>query len=238
MPLQLNLAMTPSEIAAVQSLPADFAWMSCHFSPIGPGLTDLPTDLPQGALLILDDSIPCSGHSADLIADTLRLVIAQFACSGLLLDFQRPRRNEIAAVAGVLAKVLPCPVAGTPEYAKDLSCAVSLPPAPLHMPLRKYLQPWKNREIWLEAALSQEMITVTEKGATISAESFSTRPSDGFLDKKLCCRYVTNVQEDRITFTLFDTPDSLKKKLELAQSLGVTRAVGLYQELSRYIAAK
>ena len=41
------------------------------------------------------------------------------------------------------------------------------------------------------------------------------------------------VSAEEIRFTLFDTRDSLQQKLEKAHSLGVTRAVGLYQELGQ-----
>ena len=35
-----------------------------------------------------------------------------------------------------------------------------------------------------------------------------------------------------VCFTLFDTLETLKKNLEQAAALGVTRAVGLFQELN------
>ena len=237
MPLPLNLAMTPSEIKQHPSLPAPPAWMSCHFSEDNQGLTDLPEELPEGCLLILDDRIPCSGHSAPLAAAILREVIAQFHCCALLLDFQRPANIETAAMVEALIRALPCPVAAPPEYAKKYPCPVFLPPAPLHIPLEKYLRPWHGREVWLEAALGQEQITVSKNGAAIE-QIFAAAPSCGFFDETLRCRYMTSIQEDHISFTLFDTPGTLKKKLELAQSLGVTRTVGLYQELGTFLTGK
>ena len=238
MPLPLNLAMTPSEFAAAQILPADFAWMSCHFSPDGTGLTDLPAALPKGALLILDDSIPCSGHSAALIAEEIGQMIAQAGGCGLLLDFQRPGNEEAAAIAAMLTDALPCPVAVTPQYAKGLLCPVFLPPAPPHMALVKYLQPWRNREIWLEAALCKETITVGKNGTSFDPHHSFTLPDNSFFHEELCCRYTTEIENDRILFHLFDTTETLKMKLELAKSLGVLRAVGLYQELGPFLTGK
>lgn len=237
MPLPLNLAMTPSEIKQCPSLPAPPAWMSCHFSEDNQGLTDLPEELPEGCLLILDDRIPCNGHSAPLAAAILREVIAQFHCCALLLDFQRPANIETAAMVEALIRALPYPVAAPPEYAKNYPCPVFLPPAPLHIPLEKYLRPWHGREVWLEVALCQERITVSKNGATVE-QIFAAAPYCGFFDETLCCRYVSNIQADRITFTLFETYETLESKLELADSLGVTRAVGLYQELGKYFIAK
>ena len=233
MPLPLNLAMTPSEIAAAPALPAEIAWMACHFSSDGAGLDTLPAHLPEGSLLILDDSVPCRGHSAGLAAEILGELASRFRCCGVLLDFQRPGNAGSAAVAARLAAALPCPVAVTPEYAADLPCPVFLPPAPLHMPLEKYLRPWAGREIWLEAALCRETATVTKNGTTFVPRSSLHLPNGGFYDEKLRCHYLTKVQKDSVQFTLFDTHETLLKKLELAHSLGVTRAVGLWQELGK-----
>jgi hypothetical protein len=234
MGLPLNLAMTASEIAGVCPLPKDFAWMACHFSPDGEGLTNLPDYLPDGSLLILNDSNPCRNHDIRHISKQLQETVAKFRCCGLLLDFQRPFTDYAASVAAALAQSLPCPVAVPPQYAAHLPCPVFLPPAPLHQPMESYLKPWQNREIWLEAALCQERITVTKEGTSF-ASIFPAQPQDrGFYQPKLRCCYRTAVSHDAITFTLFDTQDTLYAKLELAAKLGVTRTVGLYQELAHF----
>ena len=229
------LAMTAAEFQNCSSIPAHPAWMSCHFSPDGPGLTDLPDELPEGAILILDDSIPCHGHSADTVSSVLSQLAARSNCSGLILDFQRSGSNDAAAIAAALAHTLPCTAAVTPEYAKGLPCPVFLPPAPLHMPLVKYLQPWRNREIWLEAALCKETASVGRDKTVFTVDNSFSVPDKGFIHERLCCKYVTEIQEDRILFRLFDTEETLMRKLELAQALGVHRAVGLYQELGAFL---
>ena len=234
MPLPLNLAMTPAEITAAETFPAQIAWMSCHFSPGGTGLVDTPRKLPEGAMLILDDSVPCSGHSAGLIADFLYETVSRLRCGSVLLDFQRSGNTQAAAIAAALAAALPCPVGVSPEYAVSLSCPVFLPPAPLHIPMQRYLRPWQGREIWLEAALCREVITVTKKGTAFAEAEVQEDGGDGFCSQSLCCRYKTRVQQDCAAFTLFDTPETLERKLDLSHTLGVTRAVGLYQELGPY----
>ena len=134
-------------------------------------------------------------------------------------------------MAAKIKAELPCPVAVTEMFAKDLDCPVFLSPTPLHQPMDTYLTPWKDREIWLEAALCQEEITVTEKGLKKHTIFPTEQLSGGFYDEELRCCYHTEVSDDAIRFTLFDTPESLTRKLELAHALGVRRAVGLYQEL-------
>ena len=231
--LPLNLAMTQSEIADAASFPEQIAWMACHFSPSEQGLINLPAALPEGAILILDDSIPCRGHSVDIVLETLTGLTSNFHCHGVLLDFQMPENEESAVLTAALVDTLPCPVAVPPEYAKELTCPVFLPPAPLHMPMEKYLSQWAGREVWLEAALCQERIIVERNGTRFS-DDFIELPGKSFDCQKLCCRYTIKVREDHIVFTLFDTIETLEKKLALASSLGVTQAVGLYQELGAF----
>lgn len=231
MVLPLYLALTAAEISRHAPLPDFCAYMACHFSPYTEGLSNIPDALPPGSILILNDRIPYQDHSADLIAGQLTAAVARLGCESVLLDFERPPEVETCAVVNTILQSLPCPVAVTESFGEEFSCPIFLPPAPLHMPLAEYLAPWQGREIWLEAALCQERITVTKSGVSF-APIFPTQQLDGgFYEKKLHCRYDTTVSHDSITFTLFDTPETLNKKLELAHDLGVARAVGLYQEL-------
>lgn len=231
MVLPLNLAMTPSEISAAENLPPRIAWMACHFCTCTEGITNIPEQLPGQAMLILNDRESCAGHSPDLVAAQLLEVVEKFRCESVLLDFQRPWDPEADSMVKAITQALPCPVAVTEAFAADLSCPVFLSPCPLHLPQTDRFRCWAGREIWLEAALCQEKITVTKDG-TIFTPIFPTQPlTGGFYDKKLHCRYHTAVSGESITFTLFDTHETLKEKLEFAHSLGVTRAVGLYQEL-------
>ena len=234
MALPLNLAMTQSEIAAADQLPSRLAWMSCQFSPFTKGITNIPKSLPEGAMLILDDRQNCFTHSPDLVARQLLDAVQQLGCESVLLDFQRPADPESLAMVHAIVEALPCPVAVTEEFAKDLTCPVFLAPCPLHMPLQAYLQPWLGRELWMEAALCQEIITVTRNGTTFTPD-YPVDLTGGFFEPHLLCRYRIAVSPEKITFTLFDTSESLKKKLEQAHTLGISRFVGLYQELSTFL---
>lgn len=235
MVLPLNLALTAAEISAHTPLPCPIAYMACSFSPYTLGLSGIPSVLPDGSMLILNDRMDCQGHSPDLVAGQLRDAAERLRCESVLLDFQRPPTPESETMAGMIVQSLPCPVAVTEGFAKGLSCPVLLSPPPLHIPLAQHLAAWQGREIWLEAALCQEDITVTAEG-TVFTPSFPPEGlTGGFYEESLCCHYKAKAETDRIVFTLFDTTDSLEKKLELAHSLGVTRAVGLYQELGTFL---
>lgn len=237
MVLPLYLAMNASEMSA--SPPAEHcAWMACHFSSCSSGISNLPEWMPPRSMLILNDRIPCQGHSPDLIAGQVDEAINRLSCESLLLDFQRPENPETEVVIHALLEKLTCPVAISECYATALPCPVFLAPNPPHIPMDAYLAPWKDREIWLEAALCQENVSVTEKGAAFSMQYPTDGLEGGFYDDSLRCHYHTRIQPDQIQFTLFDTPESLEKKLNHAQSLGISRAVGLYQELGAFLTGK
>ncbi len=231
MGLPLYLAMTGAEMRAASQFPTHFAYMACHFSPYGEGITNIPDSLPEKAILILNDRMPCQGHSPNLVAQQLSDAVSRLGCESVLLDFLHPPDSESEAMVRTIVTALECPVAVSAGYAAGLHCPVFLPPCPLHIPLDEYLQPWKGREIWLEAALCQESVRITQKGADCIPQFPPEGLEGGFCEESLCCHYRIEANHDQITFTLFDTGASLEKKLERARSLGVNRAVGLWQEL-------
>lgn len=235
MVLPRYLAMTAAEIIGIPNPSFPFAYMACQFSPYTEGLANVPDFLPQGSILMLNDRMPCQGHSADLVVNQLQQAVDRCGCESVLLDFQRPPEPESLWIVKQITTCLSCPVAVTEGFATDLSCPVVLLPAPLHIPLQNYLLPWQGREIWLEAALCQEEISVTQKGSRFLQRFPTDGLTDGHFDEQLCCNYKTVVEDNCVTFTLFDTHESLEKKLNLAGELGVVRTVGLYQELGTFL---
>lgn len=228
MALPLYLAQTPLEMEE-NSPPRHPAWMACHFSPGGRGLSNLPERLPAGAMLILDDSTPMDGHAPDLILEQLSQRMAILDCESLLLDFQRPGVPGQQELVKLLSCSLPCPVGVSALYGAEPACPVLLPPLPPDMPLTQYTVPWKGREIWLEAALEGVSLTLTEAGCTVAP--FFGFPPEGTQDEKLHCRYSIEVTANSAIFRLWRTRTDLDALLGEAETLGVTRAIGLWQEL-------
>lgn len=228
MALPLYLAMTCAEFTSAAALPPKIAWMACHFSPYGTGLSNLPDAMPENSLIILNDRIPIHGHQPEQILAQLNACVKKQNARGVLLDLQRPGAAETQMLAEVLVRELPCPVGVAEPYAADLDCPIFLPPAPLDVPLSDYLAPWQGREIWLEAALDCEEITVTSTGAS-RAHGFAP-PELQHLDPALHCRYAITLAQNHAKFTLCRTADTFPALLEEAQALSVTMAVGLYQE--------
>lgn len=222
------LAMTAEEFSASPNLSNGIAWMSCRFSADGTFLSNLPENLPAGALLVLDDSVSPKNQDPKNIAKTIRNIIKKQDLAGLLLDFQCPNSPKLLQISHELIQ-LDCPVCVTEHYANCLDCPVFLPPIPLTVPIAEYIAPWRNREIWLEIAPSCEEITVKDNGTEI--RQILDFPECPYVDQTLHCHYKISKPDDCIKFTLQRTKEDLEYLLEEAVSLGITTAVGLYQEL-------
>ena len=230
MSINCYMAMTGAEISTCQTGSPHVAWMACHFSSYSKGLSNLPQDLPKESMIILDDSTPPEGHEPEKIADQLITLAEKLSAGKFLLDFQHPGNEELKHLADFLVDALPYPVGVTHYYAKELNCPLYLPPVPLNVSLAKHLQPWKGREIWLEAAIGSEIITLTKDGIQTDPQPY-TALSVGHYDPKLHCHYAIRVQPDAATFTLTRDQNDLRELLDEAQQFGVTLAIGLYQQL-------
>ena len=233
MALPLYLAMTAAEISRATVLPNNCAYMACHFSPYGTGLSNFPQELPENALLIVNDRTPVQGHDPILIAEQLVQMAEDWKVSGILLDFQRPAQTETDRIAKAILAALPCPVGICEHYARELDCPVFLPPPPPDSSLNQYISHWHGRELWLEVALDSKAILITEEGSQ-SPPAPADLPFFPYRDSRLHCSYHINAQPDQVLFTLRRTAEDLGDLLTEAEALGVTRAVGLFQELGKF----
>ena len=228
MALPLYLAQTAAEMAG-NPPSGPTAYMACHFSPGGRGLSNLPGCLAPGTMLILDDSTPMNGHDPEAILCQLSAQAQRWQCGSILLDFQRPGIEAQQKLAELLAASLPCPVGVSELYAAGLSCPVFLSPVPPDRPLTEHLAPWNDREIWLEAALEGITLTLIEAGCI--ADPLFDFPASGLMDKKLHCHYAIEITANTAGFRLWRTRQDLDCLLNEAESLGITKAIGLWQEL-------
>ena len=228
MPSAFFLAQTAAEIHRIPPYDARRAWMACHFSPYGTGLSNLPEGLPPGSMVILNDRTPVAGHDPGLIAAQLAQLAEEEKVSHILLDFQRTGEARTAAIARAVAEVLPCPVGVAAGYAKELDCAVFLPPLPLHTAPEDYIAPWQGRPVWLELAPACGAYTVTQQGCTQSP--WASEGEFPHLEETVCCRYRTEVETDAIRFILKRGPQELKL---LRNAPGIDCFVGLYQEFAQ-----
>lgn len=229
MPIPCYLALTAAEFANTTLLPEKIAWMACHFSCYGTGLSNLPKQLPEGSLIILNDRTPADKHDPSRILAQLSELEDTLKPDGFLLDFQRNDMAFNKKIAQILTEELSSPVGVTAQYAEDLNCPIFLEPPPLHMALTEYTASWAGREIWLDAALETRTYTVTADGCKIEDADNTCLPEPVFMEESLFCRYHTELLEDAAIFTLQRTKEDLNALLE--QIFGISRAVGLYQQL-------
>ena len=229
MAIHRYLAMTDGEFSDNQLSGWRPAWMACHFSPYSSGITNLPTQLPKGSLLILNDRIPPMNCDSGKVLSTLEQIIYTQSCAGLLLDFQQPDSRVLYDIAKELIK-LPYPVAVSLPYSKEFSCRVFLPPVPVLTPIADYLSRWNGREIWLEVALSPTEITVDTNGSKSEIVPYLNAPLP-FKDQRLCCHYKLTLLDSYGTFHIQRTRQDLEDLMAQAAKHGVTTAVGLWQEL-------
>lgn len=228
MPSELFLAQTMAEFHQNVPLGAKKAWMGCHFSPYGKGLSNCPKDLPEGSMVIVTDEFPCCGHDADQIAGDLLRVLRETPCKCVLLDFQHANQPETARIAAALAEALPCPVGVSHWYAQGLDCPVFLPPLPLGLPLQQYLAPWQGRPVWLEVAMQKSDYVITKDGCKMQQSHYDGQFSHA--DAALCCHYQLQLEHDAAIFTLQRGIADLQ---ELMKTEKVERFVGLYQEFAQ-----
>ena len=201
--------------------------MACHFSPYGTGISNAPTALPPGSLLILNDRTPVCGHDPMRIAEEMAAIVQQLDCRGILLDLQQPAQPEIPAIVQAICNAAPCPVAVTEPYCQDTTCGVFLTP-PLNIPLWEFLAPWQGREIWLEAAVEWQDFCLTETGCTLEIPGQMPAALPHW-DPKAFCRYSLAVSPHSARFSLHRSQAELSAMMAAAE--GVACFVGLYQQL-------
>ena len=228
------LAMTAAEICACPVLPPKIAWMACHFSPYGLGLSNLPRTLPPGSLLMVDDITPPHEHDPALIGKQLHSCVEALQCSAVLPDFQRIGSSKAQNIAQHLTTALPCPVVVSEAYACQLDCPVLLPFLPPSVALKSYLEPWEGRDVWVEIGLTGEQILLTEKGSRTTPLPYPDIEKDGLSDPGLHCHYCIETNKTSAGFTLWRRSEDLDTLLEEAEALGVAGALGLFQELEKF----
>lgn len=224
------LAMRSEEFVSLGHSTSKLAWLDCCFSQSGPGLDQLPSTLPPNSLLILTDQIPFHCHDTILISEQLCQAVISMRCAGVLLDFEKPKQEELAILAVQLVSTLPCPVAVSELYAKDIDCPVFLSPCPHHVHLKDHIAAWTGREIWLDLARDAEMITVAPSGSVISSTPWIDDSSFEHSDQSLHCHYRIQIEAEKVHFILRRTKDDLIGLKQEAEKLRIHTCVGLYQE--------
>ena len=229
MAIDVYLGLTEGEIRKNTALPRKTAWMACHFSSNSCGISNIPRQLPKGSLLILDDSTPIQGHDPSKVRDMLTELVETQGCTALLLDFQRQGADEMVTA---LYEGLPCPVAVSSPYGAMTQGPVLLPPVPTFRLLKEHIKLWAGRELWVELSPEGCEMRVDEKGAQV--EPWWLEGELPFRHERLHCHYRTELRPGMAVFRGCRTAEDLDGLLAEAEGLGITTALGLWQEFPRF----
>lgn len=233
MEIPLFLAMTAAEFLGAEVLPDYPAWMACHFSSYGTGISNLPKTLPPGAMLMLNDRTPICGHDPETVAKSLCDAAQRLECRCILLDFQREGYEELRSVIGAVLKLARCPVGVSSLYAAEFDCPVLVPPIPPHLLPEDAVAPWKGRELWLEVSSEGTVICVTPDGSHYTSLPYYCPKHTDHYDKELHCHYSIIVEENQIVFQLGRSEDDQRSLVKAAEEFGVTQVLRLWQETER-----
>ena len=96
--------------------------------------------------------------------------------------------------------------------------------------MAQHVTPWAGRELWLEAVTDIRTAVITESGCTRQAAAPPRADAVWFEDPAFHCRYCWHADDRQAVFTLERTAKHIPSLLEEAEKLGITRAVGLYQQ--------
>lgn len=221
----LYLCMTPGEFRTTNNLPPYPGWMSCHFSPYGKGLSNLPREFPAKMMLVVDDLYPANGHEPHQIAQELLGIADRIDC--ILLDFQRPDVPLTKKIVDAIARTLPCPIGISQHYALP-GHPVLIPPIPEDMAFPQYFENQQSSELWLEVTTSPLCLEISESGC-IETEALDFDRPEHFC-RDLLCHYKILQEDGRFVFLLWRKPEDIHALCEIVSPFGVTRAIGLLQE--------
>lgn len=230
----IYLAITAQEFTHFEDFPSTLCYMACHFSASGAGLSNLPISLPAESILCIDDSTPISEHDPDIVTSQINNIVQTHHPYGILLDFQRPDNPQTFDMTKRIISSINCPVAVSHIYASELTCPVFLPPLPYRLTVEEYLKPWANREIWMELGNDMEMAILTED--SFGTERIYVIPEKHLPlhDPALLCHYSINVKQDHIALYFQRTKADLEQIQQAAKKLGVSKFIGLWQQLQRF----
>lgn len=221
-------AITQEEIQTLSTLPPHYAWMSCHFDPIGNGISNLPKSLPPDSILILNDQIPYNEHNTEIMIQQLEECIQNWQLHGVLLDLERPVSEELKEIISIMVSSLPCPIAcGKNLEIEKLLSVVEMPPL-LENP-REYFQ--RKKGAWLELRKQKETYSIDKNGCRLqSGEELYGEISEGLKDTALCVNYRFTVNSENAGLGIWRDRHDRKKIIKYAIESGIDTIIGLYQE--------
>ena len=247
-PIKLILTVPPAELRRAQPLGLPLGHMAYR---VGPGCqllrSDIPLQLRGGLMVLADTGFDGSGDPDALCRQIIRECSAR-GFDGILCDFELPPTPTLRRIAAQLDELaarrswrlyLPLDYAQAAPKARLLvSSAIS--GGSLELRLQELARRFPPQRLTLAVdRVAEDFFLPAPRGSgrPLSRDELDRlrerlQPSV-FFSHELCARYFTYMSRDTgAHFVLFDNAASLRRKLELARSLGIREGVLAYPQVS------
>lgn len=242
--MQIYLAVTPNEAASALRVCPALAHIAYRIGADSTLLRQNPLPFRGGLLSISDCQSPCVTQPKRLCDAVLR-ECERRDYAGVLLDFEGELRDDLLQFAGELSKLLTARKRKLylPEaYAAVRDAAVlictALSGGSLTGRLEEAIAAYGRGRIALDVQRLRMDFTLparTGTGEPLDGEAFqrltAREQSTVFFSPELCARYFTYVRRAVPHLVLFDDADTIRKKLELAQTLQIGEAFLMWPEI-------
>lgn len=235
---RLILAAEPGQLTAAGAWELPMAHLAYRMGD-GPHLFRANTPItPTGGWMVVDDARFTRGDAADGFCNEVLRECAARKFTGVVCDFRSRESGVLAEAVGKLAGL--CKGRGLEFYVTEpygLAAAdarVIIPTAVSGGSLRGRLEEALGRfgpriAVWVDRAAEDFLLpSPSGAGAPLTAEELRRRREERganiFFSPELCAHYFTYMAGEKGHFVLFDDVGSIRKKLRLAKSLGVTTA--------------
>lgn len=238
MSIPIYLAAFPEEAVGTPDYPA--ARLGCRLSQDTPALLapDPPDD--PASLMVLRDETPPAYEPTPALARMLA-TYAQNYHAGLVCDWRKPVVPFYDALAILLDEV--CTGLGLPLWLTDCYAGASqgarvmigsgITEGRFAQQLASAASRWPGRCVLSLLPLRIRCVLSAAGGAP-EMEALPEIPPDTpvFFSEDLCCMYFSRPAGESVAFTLYDTGETIGRKLQAAEDAGFQAAIGPFSELA------
>lgn len=238
MSIPIYLSAYPDETGDLSGYPT--ARLGFRLSQESPALLapDPPDD--PASLMVLRDDAPPSYEPAPALAQMLAAYAKNYY-SGLVCDWRKPGVPFYDALAGMLDEVcaeLELPLWLTEGYAEasrgaKVMIGSDVVEGGFSRRLAEADSRWPGRCI-LSLIPLRARCTLPKPGETLEMEALPELAGDApaFFSEDLRCMYYSQSDGAGVAFTLYDTRETIERKLQAAEEAGFQAAVGPLPELA------
>lgn len=243
--MQLYLAVTPDKLREARRFTDRLAHVAYRIGPDG-RLTrrNMPVGL-QGGLMVLGDQDSGPVQNVQFLCRDVWRECANRNFAGVLADFELPPNGGRIAFLEALGRVLtrngkqlflPEPYGGRVSQAMVLICT-ALSGGSLRQRLEEAARTFGQRRLALDLQrlrMSFPLPCPTGEGEALTGEALEDllrrKQPASFYSGDLCARYFTTNTGRDARFILFDDADTLRRKIQMGQEMGLAAGFLMYPE--------